>query len=164
MIDRRAVENIKKELLPNEKVEMTTKQRRLGPGGAILTPTTIMATDRRLILLYKSAFGFKEVYEIIPYNKLTTVRLESGMFSSTIHLHIFGVADQQTAKNGRIEEEFSGLKRREAEAMVHFINGKLSKDTPEKFDSVEDYTYCHKCGARVAPTSIYCPRCGIKLG
>ena len=163
MIDRRAVKDIRNELLPDERVEMTTKQRRFSPGGAILTPSTLIATNRRLIVLYRTEFGFKKVYEIIPYNKLTTVRLESGLFSSTIHLHVLGVADHTQRDDGRIEEEFSGLKHKEAEAMVTFINKKLSRDSHEDLGSVEDYVYCPKCGARVAPTSTFCHNCGAKL-
>jgi Bacterial PH domain/zinc-ribbon domain len=162
MIDRLAVANISKELLPNEKVEMTIRQRHFGPGGSV-TPTILIATNRRLIIIYKTNLGFKTVHEIIAYNKITTVRLERGIISSTIHLHVLGVEEQMPTGDNRIEEEFSGLKHKSAEALVNFLNGKISKESRETSGGVEDYVYCSKCGAKVAPAFAYCPNCGTVL-
>jgi zinc-ribbon domain/Bacterial PH domain len=163
MIDRRAVELIKKELLPDESVEMTVKQRHFGPGGSLLTPTILIATNRRLILLYKTDVGFKVVHEIVTYNKLTTVRLERGVFSSTIHLHVLGVLDQVQMAGGKVEEEFTGFHHAEAEALVNLLNKKISKDAKDNSEMTEDYTYCMKCGAKVAQNYTFCPNCGARL-
>ena len=164
MIESSVVKNIKKELMQNEKVEMTARQRRIGPGGSLAAPTSITATSNRLIVTYRVALGFKTVHEVIPYNRLTTVRLERGVFSSTIHLHVLGLADQQVQGSSRVEEEFTGLNHKDASELANFLNKKISNDIQDKFNSVEDYTYCPKCGAKVAPIFVYCPRCGTKLG
>ena len=162
MIDRLAVAKISKELLPGEKVEMTIKQRHLGPGGSV-TPTMLIATNRRLIIVYKANLGFKTVHEIITYNKITTVRLERGIVSSTIHLHVLGVEEQTPMGGNRIEEEFSGLEHKGAETLASFLNSKISKESRETSGVVEDYAYCSKCGAKAANTFAYCPSCGAKL-
>ena len=162
MIDHNVVGYIRTQLLPNETVQMTVKQRHFGPGGSAFTPTHLIATNMRLIVLYREQLGLKKTIEIIPYVKLTTVRLERGVFSSTIHLHVIGVADQAPVADNRTEEEFSGLYHKGAEELANFLNKKISKDNPENFGSVEDYSYCTKCGSKVAHNFAFCPTCGAK--
>ena len=46
-----AAEVLKGILWPGESVELAVEQRRVGLGGSVTTPTTVVATDKRLISL-----------------------------------------------------------------------------------------------------------------
>ncbi|MDE1870430.1 MAG: PH domain-containing protein, partial [Candidatus Micrarchaeota archaeon] len=91
LVDSREAEIVRHLLMPAERVEGTIKQRKLRPGGDLLTPTTLVATDRRLIIIYRTTLGMRKYYEIIPYRRITSVRIEHGIMSSSLHLNILGV-------------------------------------------------------------------------
>jgi len=68
----------------DEKVLCVARQARLKPGGAIATPNTIFATDRRMIIRNPTMLGMRENVEDYSYDKITNVKLEKGVFSSTL--------------------------------------------------------------------------------
>jgi hypothetical protein len=78
----------------NEKVRFVAKQSRMRPGGsALATPNIVFATDKRIIIRNPTMLGMRENIEDIPYDKITSVKLEKGVFSSTILIRVPGLSE-----------------------------------------------------------------------
>jgi hypothetical protein len=78
----------------DEKVWLVAKQSRMKPGGsALATPNIVFATDKRVIIRNPTMLGMRENIEDIPYDKMTSVKLEKGIFSSTILIRAPGLSE-----------------------------------------------------------------------
>lgn len=78
----------------DEKVRFVAKQSRMRPGGsALATPNIVFATDKRVIIRNPTMLGMRENIEDIPYDKMTSVKLEKGVFSSTILIRAPGLSE-----------------------------------------------------------------------
>jgi len=127
--DYQEIEKIKQMLNPNEEVIMVARQSRLLPGGSTLTPNIIYATTRRLILRDPYMLGIKEIIVDIPYDVITSVKLEKGLFSSTIRFEapalvgskrlamIHGIVSGETDNEGIIQ----AIPKRKAEDLIQVI-------------------------------------------
>jgi hypothetical protein len=85
--DKEDLEEIKKiahMLNPNEEVSVVARQSRLKPGGSKFTPNIVYATDRRIIMRDPSMLGLREEVADIPYDLISNVRLDKGVFSSSV--------------------------------------------------------------------------------
>lgn len=71
-------------LNPDERVLLVARQSRIKPGGSHFTPNIIYATDRRIIIRDPYMLGIKENVIDIPYDIITSIKLEKGLLSSTI--------------------------------------------------------------------------------
>lgn len=99
------IRHIANMLNPDEKVLLVARQSRFLPGGSRVTPNTIYATDRRLILRDPSMLGLKEEVIDIPYNLIANAHLEKGVFSSTVIFTAPGLF------NANIGNRLPGVKR-----------------------------------------------------
>jgi hypothetical protein len=109
VIDRDDLEEISKiaEMLnPDEKVLLVARQSRIKPGGSHFTPNIIYATDRRIIVRDPYMFGIKENVVDIPYDIITSVKLEKGLLSSTIRFKAPGI--MSSTKLGMIDSIVDG--------------------------------------------------------
>jgi PH (Pleckstrin Homology) domain-containing protein/putative oligomerization/nucleic acid binding protein len=75
---------ISKMLNPDERIILVAIQSRIRPGGSLFTPNVIYATDRRIIIRDPYMLGIKENIVDIPYDIITSLKLERGLLSSTI--------------------------------------------------------------------------------
>jgi hypothetical protein len=95
--DKGELEEIRKianRLGPDEKVRFVARQSRMKPGGsALATPNIVFATDRRIIIRNPTMLGMRENIEDIPYDKMTSVKLEKGIFSCTILIRAPGLSE-----------------------------------------------------------------------
>jgi hypothetical protein len=95
--DRNELEEIRRianRLDQDEEVRFVAKQSRMKPGGsAVATPNIVFATDKRVIIRNPTMLGMRENIEDIPYNKMTSVKLEKGIFSSTILIRAPGLSE-----------------------------------------------------------------------
>lgn len=82
--DLEEISKVTEMLNPDEKVLLVAKQSRIKPGGSLHTPNIIYATDRRIIIRDPYMLGIKENVVDIPYDIVTSVKLEKGLLSSTI--------------------------------------------------------------------------------
>lgn len=82
--DLEEIKKIRDLLNPDENVIIVARQSRVLPGGSYVTPNTIYATDKRLIIRDPYMLGIKENIIDIPYDVITSIKLEKGLFSSTI--------------------------------------------------------------------------------
>ncbi|MGI0043360.1 MAG: PH domain-containing protein [Nitrososphaeraceae archaeon] len=82
--DLNEIRKIRDVLNPDENVIIVARQSRILPGGSYVTPNTIYATEKRLIIRDPYMLGIKENLIDIPYDVITSIKLEKGLFSSTI--------------------------------------------------------------------------------
>jgi hypothetical protein len=82
--DLNDIRKIRDVLNPDENVIIVARQLRILPGGSYVTPNTIYATEKRLIIRDSYLLGIKENLIDIPYDVITSIKLEKGLFSSTI--------------------------------------------------------------------------------
>lgn len=82
--DYNEIDKIKEMLNPYENVLIVACQSRALPGGSFVTPNIIYATARRIILRDPYMLGIKENIVDIPYDVITSVKLEKGLFTSAI--------------------------------------------------------------------------------
>jgi hypothetical protein len=89
--DLEEISKITEMLNPDEKVLLVAKQSRIKPGGSYFTPNIIYATDRRIIIRDPYMLGIKENVVDIPYDIITSLKLEKGLLSSTIRFKAPGL-------------------------------------------------------------------------
>ena len=82
--DLEEIKRIAEMLNPNEEVFVVARQARLRPGGSKFTPNIVFGTDRRIIIKDPSMLGMRENVVDIPYDMITSVRLDKGVFSSSV--------------------------------------------------------------------------------
>lgn len=87
------LDKIRHMLNAGEEVVVIARQSRFKPGGSVTTPSTIFVTNKRLLIRNPTAFGLRENVDDIPYDKISSVKLEKGMFSSCISLTAPGLSD-----------------------------------------------------------------------
>src|SRR5918997_2762981 len=88
------IRRITNRLDQDEKVRLVAKQSRMKPGGsALATPNIVFATDKRVIIRNPTMLGMRENIEDIPYDKMTSVKLEKGIFSSTVLIRAPGLSE-----------------------------------------------------------------------
>src|ERR687895_1631697 len=98
------IRRIANRLDQDEKVRLVAKQSRMKPGGsALATPNIVFATDKRVIIRNPTMLGMRENIEDIPYDKMTSVKLEKGVFSSTILIRAPGLSEMSRVS------KYSGL-------------------------------------------------------
>jgi hypothetical protein len=105
LTNREDLEEIKKisnMLNANEEVFVVARQSRLKPGGSKLTPNIVYATDRRIIIRDPSMLGLREEVVDIPYDLIISVRLDKGVFSSSVIFTAPGL--RSTGRLGLIEK------------------------------------------------------------
>lgn len=169
----------KKYLWPEETVYVTATQRKIGPGGALINQTSVVATDKRLIIINRETLGVRKDVETIPYNRIASVRYEGGIISSSVFVVVSGYVsppgEQGFLKKGESEGEIGGLHKTDAKALSDFIQKMIVGVMPEEMNSgtpSQDgaqsaahgtYTYCPKCGTKNANDSKFCTNCGAKL-
>lgn len=92
--EKNEVEKIRKLLDPDEQVLLVATQSRIAPGGAATTPNTIFATDRKLVIRNPTLLGLRESVAAIPYEGITSVNVEKGVFSSEVKIAAAGLPSQ----------------------------------------------------------------------
>jgi Bacterial PH domain/Short C-terminal domain len=131
--DKDELEEIRKianRLGQDEKVRFVAKQSRMKPGGsALATPNIVFATDRRIIIRNPTMLGMRENIEDIPYDKMTSVKLEKGIFSSTVLIRAPGLSEMSRVSKhsgliawGRGEDgQIDALSREKGERLFTII-------------------------------------------
>jgi hypothetical protein len=134
---------IKDKFDPNEKILLVAKQMRNIPGGAIISsPNTVFATEKRLVIRNPTMLGMRENVEDIPYEKITSVKLEKGLFSSTVLIRAPGLSEMSRLSQasgliawGRGEDgTIDALPKQKAEQLVKIIKERMEavKKSPQQ--------------------------------
>jgi hypothetical protein len=88
------IEKIRKFLDPDEQVLLVATQSRVAPGGAITTPNTVFATDRKIVIRNPTTLGLRESVAVIPYEGIISINVEKGLFSSEVKIAAPGLPSQ----------------------------------------------------------------------
>ena len=104
----------------DEQVLMVIRQTKnpLKPGSSLITPDTIFATTKKIIIRDPSALGLRQNIEIYNYEQIVDVKLEKGMFSSRIGINVPG-----SIYDGIIE----ALPKDEAEDLLKIIYERIKQ-------------------------------------
>lgn len=100
------ISKITEMLNSDEKVLLVARQSRIKPGGSLHTPNIIYATDRRIIIRDPYMLGIKENVVDIPYDIVTSVKVEKGLLSSTIRFKAPGLLS--STKLGMMDSMIDG--------------------------------------------------------
>jgi Bacterial PH domain/Short C-terminal domain len=93
-------------LNPNEEVFVVARQSRLKPGGSAFTPNIVFGTDRRIIIKDPTMLGLRENVVDIPYDMISSVRLDKGIFSSNIIFKAPGLIS--SGRRGKLDKMMEG--------------------------------------------------------
>jgi Bacterial PH domain/Short C-terminal domain len=104
--DLEEINKISEMLNPDEIVLLVARQSKIKPGGSYFTPNTIYATDRRIIIRDPYMLGIKANVVDIPYDIITSLKLEKGLLSSTIRFKAPGL--MSSTKLGMMDSLIEG--------------------------------------------------------
>ncbi len=90
----------------------------LKPGSSLITPDTIFATTKKIIIRNPSALGLRHNIESYSYHKIVDVKLEKGMLSSAIVVNVPG-----SVYDGIID----AIPKDEAEKLLKIIYERIEK-------------------------------------
>jgi hypothetical protein len=168
--DKEDLEEIRKianMLNPNEEVLVVARQSRLKPGGSKMTPNIVFGTDRRIIIKDPHMLGMREEIIDIPYDMITGVKLDKGIFSSSIIFKapglissgrlrnmekVTGHEDDQNNNNISMENGvITAIPKEKAEDLIEVIRNGMGK-IPEQASSSLAYQQKQQ-NYRASPTS-----------
>ncbi len=134
--DLEEISKIAEMLNPDEKVLLVARQSRVKPGGSHFTPNIIYATDRRIIVRDPYMLGIKENVVDIPYDIITSIKLEKGLLSSTIRFKAPGL--MSSTKLGMMDSIVNGeddqggvieaIPKNKAEDLLEIIRSGMQDD------------------------------------
>jgi hypothetical protein len=100
------IKEISNMLNPNEEVFVVARQSRLKPGGSAFTPNIVFGTDRRIIIKDPTMLGLRENVVDIPYDMISSVRIDKGVFSSNIIFKAPGLIN--SGRRGKLDKMMEG--------------------------------------------------------
>ena len=131
--DLEEIKEIAEMLNPNEEVFVVARQSRLKPGGSAFTPNIVFGTDRRIIIKDPSMLGLRENVVDIPYDMISSVRIDKGVFSSNIIFKAPGLIN--SSRRGKLDKMTEGYGGRsdlaEEEAIITAIPKNKAEDLLE---------------------------------
>jgi Bacterial PH domain len=140
--DLEEIKEIADMLNPNEEVFVVARQSRLKPGGSTFTPSVVFGTDRRIIIKDPTMLGLRENVVDIPYDMISSVRLDKGVFSSNVIFKAPGLISSGRRgkldkmmegygdKSGLAEEEgiITAIPKNKAEDLLEVIRNSMDRD------------------------------------
>ena len=139
------IEKIAERLDEGEKVLEVAKQSKLKPGGANFSPNTVFATDRRLIIRNPTMLGARQNIEDFEYDNLTNIKLEKGLFSSTLVITApgMGTAARNSTMSGLLpwgrneDGSIDGIPKDKAESILKIVRNAIVKAKKESQKPVQ---------------------------
>ncbi|RPI84367.1 MAG: hypothetical protein EHM34_03730 [Nitrosopumilales archaeon] len=110
------VNKIRHRLDKGEQVQFIARQSKHRPGGSFTTPDTIFVTNKRIVIKDPSLLGVRENIVSVSYDKITSIELERGVFSSKIIIRAPGFADEMEA-----------ISKKAAEQIVQYVKNSMDK-------------------------------------
>lgn len=112
------IQRISNRLGKDEKVIFVAKQSRFKPGGSKGSPATLFVTSQRLIVRNPSMMGLREHFSSVNYDKISSLKVEKGVFSSTLEIGAEGFAGDMDA-----------IDKKKAEKILSYIEEKMAQAT-----------------------------------
>jgi Bacterial PH domain len=143
--DMGEIRRIQDVLNPNESVIVVARQSRILPGGSHVTPNTVYATEKRLIIRDPYMLGIKENLIDIPYDVITSIKLEKGLFSSTIRFEApalvgskrLGMIHGMIRGNSDHEGVIQAIPKAKAEDLIEVIRFGMYQKEIERIDNTD---------------------------
>jgi len=141
------IDKIKDHLDSDDEVLAIAKQSKFKPGGAIISGgNTILATNKKIIIRNPTMLGLRESVEEIPYDQITSVKLEKGMFSSTIVIRSPGLSEMSRLSKssgliawGKSEEgSIDAIPKKKTAEIVGIIKEKMQQSKSKPAASSDD--------------------------
>ncbi len=130
------IQRITNRLGKDEKVIFVAKQSRFKPGGSKGSPDTLFVTSQRLIVRNPSMMGLREHFSSVNYDKISSLKVERGVFSSTLKIGAEGFAGDMDA-----------IDKKKAEKILSYIEEKMARATTTTTSAV------HSSTSDIAPTT-----------
>ena len=121
------IRRITDKLGKDEKVIFVARQSRFKPGGSKGSPATLFVTSKRLIYRNPSMFGLHENISVVNYDRITSMNIEKGVFSSTLKIKAEGFAGDMEA-----------IDKKKAESILSYIKERIDQTTHVVIDSRAD--------------------------
>src|ERR671933_896871 len=128
--DLKEIKKIRHMLNPNEEVFVVARQSRFKPGGSKFTPNVVFGTDRRIIIKDPSMLGLRENVVDIPYDMISSIRLDKGVFSSNVIFKAPGLI--RSGRRGNLDKMMEGYGDRSGLAEEEAIITAIPKDKGEQ--------------------------------
>jgi hypothetical protein len=128
--DLEEVKKIRHMLNANEEVFVVAKQSRLRPGGSAFTPNVVFGTDRRIIIKDPTMLGMRENVVDIPYDMISSVRLDKGVFSSNVIFKAPGLIN--SGRRGKLDKMMEGYGNKSGLAEEDAIIAAIPKNKAEE--------------------------------
>ena len=110
------IDRVKKILEASEKIKVVARQSRIMPGGSLVTPNIIFATNKRIIKRDPSSLGLRSHVDSIPYSQINKVHLEKGIFTSEL---VMDVGQYESGDNMQV---IQAIPKKKAEEILSTIN------------------------------------------
>src|SRR5215213_8267138 len=121
------IQRIANRVVKDEKVMFVARQSRFKPGGAKGTPATLFVTSQRLIFRNPSMMGMREHFSSVNYDKISSLDIEKGIFSSTLKIRAEGFAGDVDA-----------IDKEKAEKILLYLQEKMDEATTSAMHSQPD--------------------------
>jgi hypothetical protein len=121
------IQRIANRLVKAEKVMFVARQSRFKPGGSKGSPATFFVTSQRLIIRNPSMMGMREDFSFVHYDRISSLNVKKGFFSSTLKIMAEGFA-------GHID----AIDKEKAEKIMSYIEEKMNHTTTSAVQSRTD--------------------------
>jgi hypothetical protein len=123
------IQRIANRLVKDEKVIFVARQSRFKPGGSKGSPATFFVTSQRLIVRNPSMMGMREDFSSVNYDKISSLNVKKGFFSSTLKIMAEGFAG-----------DIDAIDKEKAEKIMSYIEEKMNQATTSAVQSRTDTT------------------------
>ena len=123
------IQRIANRLVKDEKVIFVARQSRFKPGGSKGSPATFFVTSQRLIVRNPSIMGMREDFSSVNYDKISSLNVKKGFFSSTLKIMAEGFAG-----------DIDAIDKKKAEKIMPYIEEKMNQATTSAVQSRTDTT------------------------
>ena len=114
--DQEEIKRVEQILEAAEIIKTVARQSRILPGGSLVTPNIIFATNKRLIIRDPTTLGLRAGIESIPYSQINKVHLEKGAFTSEL---VMEVGQYET---GDDKQKIPAIPKKKAAEILSIIN------------------------------------------
>ncbi|MGI0141889.1 MAG: PH domain-containing protein [Candidatus Micrarchaeales archaeon] len=115
-------------LWPNERIRFCVRQSKLWIlGGSLSSPSIIVATNKRLILVTKPLFGLYQDYEILHYKQIVGIRVTHGIFTSSIYIATNGTQTHSAMHHNASNSTISGIYKGVGGMIASYLNDMMVK-------------------------------------
>lgn len=168
----RYIELVTEMLEREETIELIVKQSRLWPGvpfNSLFQPLLIFVTNERLIIISRHNLGLKRNMTIVPLTTIRSIRLEKGLFLSSVVTAQLGSGMTDDPASPR---SMDGLSHHDARILMRHLTKQIREMTKgaiphpkiESLDQgVKEPAYCPTCGLPVVPNAKFCQNCAERL-